>query len=484
MTEPIYVSSVALGKLTLNRRSTVPLQIQLSNALRNSILNGELAAMSRLPSSRTLAKDLSLGRNTVTAVYDQLLAEGYLFSKTGSGTYVADVQDTRPMLLSSKTNIEKKVSPKKRASTKITSSAFVTGLPDLSAFPTTEWARTIGRIARRDDSDLMMYSDSAGQNLLRQQLVQHLSSTRGIRCHEDQIVITNGAQSALDLTMRLLLEPGSRMLIENPSWQGIRSVAKLNEVKTIPVTVDSEGLDVKSATQKLPAKMIFVTPSYQYPLGITMSIERRLSLLDFANKHDCWILEDDYDSDLRYRGRPLAALKSLDTDERVIYTGTFSKSMFSGIRIGYLVLPDILVDRFVRTIHGTGQQPSALIQRALAEFMSSGAFHRHLRKINKLYRQKQMILVEGLQQHCAKWLETDLTDAGMQLVALFRIPLNPASVKGEAQSAGLSVRPLSELYQGPCPRDGLFLGYAGIQSEKIDSYCLTLSEALKKAESE
>ncbi len=468
------MSSLALH-ITLDRVGR-SLQAQLAEQLRTLMLDRKLRQGDRLPATRVLASDLGVSRNTVTAVYEQLQSEGFLEGRQGSGTRVAKLppipsfQRSRSQENESIINAPGRIRPG--------SFLFETGLPDIEAFPRAEWARVAGRVFRNAGDDLLHPTADAGHPSLRRVLVQHLADTRGIQCSESQIIVTNGAQAALDLVMRILLQPKSRCLVEDPSWPGFAKVAAYHRVIMLPVPVDADGLDLGAASGNMPAEMIFVTPSYQFPLGITMSLERRLELLDFAARNDCWVLEDDYDSDLRYRGKPLAALKSLDRTERVIYTGTFSKAMFPPIRIGYVVVPDDLVERFSSAIRHTGQQPSPLMQKALAVYIGEGLFARHLRRMQTRYRERQLAVVDALNHHAGNRIEVTGGQAGMQLVAWLKVSVDREKLRHNMLARGLAAHLLSDYYHGSCPREGLFLGYAALPLEKVDSACRHLAEAL------
>ncbi len=484
MMEPFVAVSDLPTLLPLKRDADHSLQSQLADNLRRLLLGGELPPGTRLPASRTFARQLGVSRNTVTAVFEQLAAEGYLQSRQGSGTRVAALPDHPPLAVPAVETPSKDVpggGRGPRRSKKFSAPAFATGFPDVGAFPLGDWARVAGRVFRRAGPELLAYQGAAGQPDLRRELVDHLARTRGIRCGPEQVLITNGAQAGLDLVMRLMLPPGSHGLVEDPCWQGIRAAASLNGIRLTPVPVDDQGFDIGAAERLLPARMLFVTPSCQYPLGITMSLERRLALLDLARQRDCWILEDDYDSDLRYRGRPLAALQSLDATGRVIYTGTFSKAMFASLRIGYLVVPEKLVGRFTSALRITGQQPSPMLQLALAEFFREGYFGRHLRRMRKQYGKKQEALAGALQRHAGDLLEVEAGDAGMQLVAWLRRSVEAGRLRRMLSGDGFDIRLLSDLYDGVCPREGLFLGYAAMPLESIDGQCRALAASLRRA---
>lgn len=469
--------------LTLQRGGPQSLQFQITDQLRQLMLNGQLGHGDRLPASRVLATDLGVSRNTVVAAYEQLRSEGFLESRQGDGTRIVELPEAASFSVHAERNPGRsRVAHPNGGSGPAGPDAvpplFETGLPDVSEFPRREWARVVGRVFRYAGDDLLTPNRDAGEAGLRRALARHLGETRGIRCEPHQVIITNGAQAGLDLVMRILPGDGSRCLVEDPCWPGFHSVARFHRVTMVPVGLDDQGFSLDRARENLPAGMIFVTPSYQFPLGITMSLERRLALLEFAARNGCRILEDDYDSDLRYRGKPLAALRSLDRSGQVIYTGTFSKAMFPPLRIGYVVVPEETVGRFSDAIRSTGQQPSPLLQRALAEFIDEGLFARHLRRMRKLYRQKQEAVVSGLSDHAGDRLELTGGDAGMQLVAWLRHPQDREALRSRLMRGGIAAHLISDYYHGPCAREGLFLGYAAIPMDRIDAACRQLARCL------
>ena len=490
------INAAVLGALDIAKNKHTSLQHQLASALRVAMIEGRIPPQSRLPSSRSLARELGVSRNTVVSAFEQLISEGYLIAQQGSGTKVADfnnaalaypakpparMKDHGEALTPSFSAVG---SPAILADHPIrrkprTAPAFTTGLADMNRFPLGPWSRILGRTMRNADHSLLDDPDPGGHPALRQQIANHLSQTRGVNCNPEQIVVTNGAQAALDMIMRLVIQPGDHVLIEEPSYPGAWSAAKIQGARLVPVKLDQEGIDLSQiSTTPCPVKLMFVTPSYQYPLGITMSLTRRIDLLDFANRNDCWILEDDYDSDLRYRGRPLAALQGLDQSERVIYTGTFSKSMFAGLRIGYVVAPYSLLNPICALMRSTGQQPSAILQCALATFMQEGLYGSHIRAMQKHYFKKQQSLIAALQLHTGNTLSVDTSDAGMQLVAWLKRQEHAASIKKYVQKQNPDIKWVSDFHLGECKREGLLLGYAGLQESSIDSHCRLLAAML------
>lgn len=360
--------------ISVDRSSAAPLHRQLYEGLREAILSGRLSAGALLPSTRELAAGLGVSRNTATSAYAQLLAEGYLEGRVGSGTYVArslpdDLLRARsgPGGEPGGAGAEVALSRRGRllAATPTTTArdagparAFRPGIPALDAFPFGLWRRLESRFWRRPPPGLLGYGDPAGYGPLRAGISAYLRAARAVRCSPEQVIVVSGSQQALDLAARVLLDPGDAAWVEEPGYAGARAALLGAGARLVPVPVDEEGLDVAAGARLGPdARLVHVTPSHQYPLGATMSLARRLELLGWARRSGAWVLEDDYDSEYRYAGRPLEALQGLDAEGRVIYVGTFSKVLFPSLRLGYLVLPPDLVDAFAAARELTDRHP-------------------------------------------------------------------------------------------------------------------------------
>ncbi|HEY4387914.1 MAG TPA: PLP-dependent aminotransferase family protein, partial [Ktedonobacteraceae bacterium] len=395
-------SIVASLCLELDRQSTTPLFRQIYSRLREAILSGYLEGGTRLPPTRELAEELEISRNTVVNAFEQLIAEGYLESKIGAGTYVTHVLPENIF----KTAIRTRDAADEAASTGVTISrwgaslkaksvtpiryaqhprAFQPGVPAIDAFPFELWAKLTARCWRYPARELLSYSDPCGYQPLRETIAGYLKASRGVKCEPEQVIITAGSQQALDLTARVLLDPGDAMWMEDPGYLGARHVFAGLGARLIPLEVDKDGLNVEAGIRSAPdVRMVYVTPSHQYPLGVTMSLTRRLALLDWATRTGAWVLEDDYDSEYRYGGRPLAALQGLDNTGKVIYMGSFSKVLLPALRLGYLVVPPTLVDIFVQARSIADRHSPQLDQVALAAFINEGHFARHIRRMKQL----------------------------------------------------------------------------------------------------
>ena len=472
-----------------------PLYRQLYFAVRDAILSGRLRPGQRLPATRSFATDLGLSRNTVVSAFDQLLAEGYTEGRTGAGTYVSttlpeELLNARGMSTRPRRKAADRRGPSKRGAFLSSISgrgatrprAFSPGIPELAEFPFEDWARLLGRKWRRPPRSFLVGNDPLGYAPLREAVATHLGASRAVQCSPDQIIIVSGAQQAIDLTARVLIDPGDSVWMEEPGFQGMRGALLAAGAELAAIAIDEEGMSVTEGRRVAPdARLACVSPSHQYPLGVTMSLARRLELLEWAQQANAFILEDDYDSEYRYRGRPLAALQGLDEEGRVIYIGTMSKVMFPGLRIGYMVVPDDLVDAFRSIRVLIDSHPSAIAQAALAEFIEDGFLSAHIRRMRALYNARQTVLIEAIRRELDGFLSIKPEDAGMHLLAELPAEVDDAALSRAAQAADVEAPPLSIFYDGPPKRRGLLLGYAGFGDREIRHAAETLGRVLSHA---
>jgi GntR family transcriptional regulator/MocR family aminotransferase len=490
---------ISLGGIALEQTASIPLHRQLYNALGQAILSGRLASGTRLPSSRALAAELAVSRNTVVNAFEQLVAEGYLEGKVGAGTWVSRTlpdellavrQAARPPEPRPTGLARAMLSGRGRliAGTAVSQSPwgqvvrpFRAGLPALDLFPRKVWGRLLTRRVPALSDALLQYGDPAGYRPLRQAIATYLGAARGVRCEADQVLVVGGAQQALDLTARLLLDPGQAVWVENPGYLGARGAFLAAGASLVPLPVDDEGLNVAAGLAAGPqARLAYISPSHQYPLGVTMSLPRRLELLAWAEQNRAWIVEDDYDSEYRYAGQPLAALQGLDPAGRVIYIGTFSKVLFPALRLGYLVAAPALIQAFVaaRALQDRG---SALLEQAvLADFIDQGHFARHIRRMRTLYRERQTALVEAVRQELGDLLEIKATPAGLHLVGWLPAGVDDQAVSQRLLAEGIESLSLSSFALTPLPRGGLVLGYAPHPVEQIRAGVGRMATVLKK----
>lgn len=484
----------ALFALGLDARE--PLQRQIYDQLRALILAGRAPSGTRLPSTRALAAALSVARNTVAASYDQLHAEGFLVGRVGSGSYVApDLPLPVPAGAAPRGKTAGRPARARGVSRRGAALAalapvrppparsLVPGLPALEEFPFAVWSRLLARAWRAPAETLLAHGDPAGLPALRAAIAAHLRAMRGVRCEAGQVLVVAGSQAAIALAARVLLDPGDTALIEDPGYPGLAHALAAEGVEMAPAPVDAEGLDIAIGAKLAPgARMACVTPAHQYPLGHTMSLARRMALLDWAAKRGAWVLEDDYDSEFRYRGRPLATLQGLDQDGRVVYVGSFSKVMFPSLRVAYLVVPPHLVDAFRRARAALEDHPSSVIQPALARFLDEGHFATHLGRMRRLYAARQACLLGAAQRHLGGLLDVAPDPAGMHLVGYATPSLRRRMTdrQGAVRAAehGIAARPLSTYYRGRGRRQGFLLGYAAHREREIERAVRTLAEAL------
>ena len=487
--------------ITLDEKSDAPLYRQIYEIVRRSILGGELRSGSLLPASRHLAKQLGVSRTTVTAAYDQLLAEGYLESRAGAGTFVAaSLPEEFLQTPGSETrNDETKIEPRRLKLSRYGKNAleetaaivapnqissivpFQHGLGAIDKFPFGIWAKLTSKCYDALRRYEFGYGDAAGFYPLREAIAAYLKSFRAVNCVPQQVIITNGAQHAFDLISKIFLEPGAKVLIEDPGYTSVKQAFQCSEAKFVPVPIDKNGFNLSAIKQSEEnARLVYVTPSHQFPLGVTMSLARRLQLLEWAHRRESWIVEDDYDSEFRYAGRPLASLQGLDQHHRVFYVGTFSKTIFPALRLGCLVVPPDLIDVFT-AVRALGGLQSPLIEQAtLAEFINAGHYTRHLRQMRKLYQERQNILISEVKKHLAGRLEVHRSVAGMHLIGWLPDGVNDYAVAEKAMRFGIKTFPISSywLNRKRQQRGGLILGYTAVNEEQIKKGIKQLAAAM------
>jgi GntR family transcriptional regulator/MocR family aminotransferase len=479
-----YSSAIPNGLINLDGQSQTPLYRQLYDCLRRAILTGQLAPGTRLQSSREMASELKVSRNTVVNAYEQLLAEGYLEGQVGSGTYVSRALPEDLISVKTLTRARSRagaggaaLSERGRIFAAFAPSVprapepvrpFQAGVPALDSFPFDTWLKLLAKHWRRPAAALLGYGEPQGHAPLRRAVASYLGLSRAVRCTPEQVIIIDGAQMAFDLIARVLLDPGDAAWMEEPGYPGVRAALTAAGARLVHVPVDAEGLDVAAGAALEPgARLIYVTPSHQFPLGMTMSLPRRLALLDWASRAGAWVMEDDFDSEYRYEGRPLASLQGLDTDGRVVYIGTFSKFLFPSLRLGYIVAPPNLVDAFVAARAMAGRHSPTVEQAVLTDFIEEGHFGRHIRRMRTLYRERQTFLVEALRREAGDTVEVEPADAGIQLTAWLPEGLDDKEVSRAAAERGVESRPVSGFYAGKPGRAGVELGYAAFNEAQI-----------------
>lgn len=464
----------------IDRRSTVPLARQVYEIIRKIILSGALRVGAKLPASRALAKELGLSRNTIIFAFEHLISEGYVVSKTGSGTFVSDTVPDLPasasvLLEPSLTDTPAHVTLSRRGADVVRAAqasstqwgAFVAGVPDVSLFPHDIWVRLLKRRWKKPDPNLLTYAHGAGYYPLRRALSEHLQIARAVRSNPDQVIITNGIHQSISLIANLLADSGQLAWIENPAYWGARTVLQAAGLNTVAVDVDDEGIAPTEQHLQTPPHLIFVTPSHQYPLGTVMSLARRRMLLEYARVQRSWIIEDDYDSEFRFDGQPIASLQGLDTHDRVIYVGTFSKTLFPGLRMGYIVLPKALSAHFAIGLSDIYREGRLMDQAVLADFMEEGHYAAHIRRVRVHYARRQALLREAIHEVFGSDWPMSTHEAGLHLVMHLPPGTDDVGIVLAARSLNISVRALSRYYASGEGRPGLLFGYACVPDDQI-----------------
>jgi GntR family transcriptional regulator / MocR family aminotransferase len=486
----------AVPMIAVDRQSEKPLHRQVYDAFRLMILERRLQPGQQIPSTRALAEDLGISRIPVLSAYSQLLAEGYIESRSGAGTFVtSSLTDRFPAARPAETIVvpeEPALDAISRVSRLLPmegtpwfrgAGAFSVGQIAYDHFPFRVWSDLVTHHARKVSASSMAYSDPMGSQEFREVIAAYLRTARAVQCEASQIMVVNGSQHALDLSARVLLDPDCSVWVEEPGYVFLRHVLTLSGCGLVPVSVDSEGLDVASGVKLCPnARVAYVTPSHQYPLGATMSAARRLQLLEWAHRSTAWIVEDDYDSEYRYESKPVASLQGLDSGSRVIYIGTFSKTLFPSLRIGYIVIPSPLVGRFLAVRQANDLSPSHLYQAALTDFIRSGHFARHIRKSRQLYAERRNALAQALLNEFGSDLEILGAEAGMHLVITLPAGLSDQKISARAAQEGLWLWPLSSAYVGPNSRQGFVLGFGGTKAEEMANQVKRLANVMRKVD--
>ncbi|MFO2465582.1 PLP-dependent aminotransferase family protein [Pseudomonas sp. 15FMM2] len=444
-----------------DRSHSVPIYRQIYERFRESIADGRLRPGDRVPAVRALAAQLNLARGTVEAAYQLLMGEGYLIARGAAGTVVSP----QLVVVSSPVLDDPVASPGYQYNhCGALPLGLQMGLPALDAFPRKLWTKLAGRQLRQAGLEGLVYPDPRGHAPLRAAIATYLGISRGIACHPEQVFVCAGYRACLDLISRTLMRQGDACWLEEPGYFMARNALLEAGLQLVPVPVDEQGLDVAQGIARSPdARFAVVTPTHQSPLGMSLSLPRRLALLDWANRRGSWIIEDDYDSEYRYQGRPLPALKSLDLQGRVLYTGTFSKVLFPGLRLAYLVVPAEQGDAFARQADRLHNHCPQLLQATVSVFLYEGHFARHLKKMRSLYARRRQWLLDALQQHLGERMLINLQAGGMHLVAGLREG-DDVELAQRARAVGIAVEPLSQWYLEAEPKCGLLLGFTNIAS--------------------
>ncbi|KAA9001960.1 PLP-dependent aminotransferase family protein [Affinibrenneria salicis] len=473
---------------TLNKR--------LYDSIRLVILDGAITPGSRLPSSRDLAQELALSRNTVLAAYEQLLAEGYIETRSGSGTFVTrhlpdgkimrptphDESGQPPVALSQALSRRGARLLGYAGASARQWGAFMPGIPDIASFPHSLWRRLQTRLMRHSRPEQLTYTAAGGCPELLSALVDYLRIARSVACSPEQILITEGTHQAIDLLTKMLCDPGDMAWIEDPCYWGMRNVLTINGLRVEPIPVDDQGMNPPELENGRPSpRLICVTPSHQYPLGAVMSLSRRQRLVTLAQQHNCWIVEDDYDSEFRFSGNPIPALQGLSAQAPVIYIGTFSKTLYPGLRVSYMVLP-LSLARGLRSAHAELYRGGHwLTQMTLSQFIRDGHYAAHIRRMRLLYARRRMKLSALIEQRLGPEYQGDNSNAGLHMLLTLPADVDDVLLSAKIMRRGVMVKALSSYYLRPSVRRGLLLGYACVDDEEMERAFAVIVDCLRES---
>jgi GntR family transcriptional regulator/MocR family aminotransferase len=442
---------------------------ELYAAIRRLIETGLAPPGAKLPTTRDLARRLGVSRASAVAAFEMLVSDGFVEARVGAGTYVASLVPAVSARAGGQEDVLQPAMP----------------LPcDLGVASRDDrtmriFRNLLSRSLTRPGPEHFHYGDARSGTHLRQAIATYLRVARGVRCDADQIIVTAGTLHGLDLVVRAVMRPGDAVWIEDPCYPIARATLEGNGARVVGIPVDDEGLDAARGEMLCPrARIVYVTPSHQFPLGVTMTMRRRLALIDWARRSDAWIIEDDYDSEFRYAGPPLTALQGVDGSERVAYLGTFSKVLFPGIRLGYAVVPKPLLQTVLRLRMQSDRQPPTLAQGAIADLLNEGHFAAHLRRVRRRVQAGRDVLVAGLRAHCAERLQVTVPEQGLHMVARLAADIADTELSSALREAGIGARALSPMYLAAPPQQGLVLGFSGFSDAELAAAAIRISKVL------
>ena len=435
-----------------------PKYIVICDLIRQRIIDHHLKPGERLPASRNLAVEVGVSRTSIVSAYEQLKAEGYLHSRVGDGYYVSSVGH-----LDLPTAADKQFSTESAEEHPDVAYSHHS-LADMRLFPYRTWGRCVAKVARQKPEALINVDSAFGDKLLRKAIAQYLFDWRGLKCNPAQILITAGSIDGLELCVRTLVGVGEQVGLEDPGYLPLRRYIARLGIQPRWMQIDGQGARVP---ENNPPRLAIITPSHQFPLGGTMSPKRRTEFINWAHKNQSWILEDDYDSEFRFSGTPIPALTGMDHLNRSIYIGSFAKIFSTGLRLGFLVLPELLIDPFRESLNLFSTKSSISMQRPLADFIQSGEFYRHLRRVRRIYSERRKVLLDQIDQHLHHWIDYEDWQAGMQLLVNLKFEISDAEITGRLRERGIQITPLSKYYSDKTDKSGLLLGFCAYQPEEI-----------------
>lgn len=487
-----------LSSIRIDKGAKQKISTQVFMAIRHIILSEGVKAGERLPASRTLASELGVSRTTVIDALERLISEGLLEARSGAGTFVSDVmQENRPSLQNTHLKLGDDNKPHRIKLSKAMEKAlpdliardhlpkephcFITGLPALDEFPMSQWLSLSSKNLRGERSNTMGYGQPFGLQRLRSAIASHINASRGILCDPQQIFITGGAQHAFQLISNMLLNSNDKVWIENPSAIGARNSLIANGAKLIPINVDKDGIIVSEGLKQAPDfKLAFVTPSHQQPLSVIMSLKRRFSLLVAAEDADAWIIEDDYDSEFHFEGQPVPTLKSVDTNDRVIYVGTFSKSIYPSLRIGFIIAPLGLVDPFQQIFNSFQSGVPTHSQAVISDFMDEGYFATHIRRMRSIYAERYHALRHLSKLYLSEHLDIQPTQSGLHTVGFFKQDTDEIGLSLALSKKGISALPLSRYCLKKIQKQGFTLGFGAVNPDQIKSSIIVMADTFNE----
>ncbi|WDZ80684.1 PLP-dependent aminotransferase family protein (plasmid) [Ensifer adhaerens] len=471
--------------------AAMPLHARIQRAIRQMILDGVLAPGKPLPASRPLAKSLGVSRDTIETAYSQLHAEGFIERHVGSGSFVAEMTEfATGRRISRRDPLSRNQTPNlsKRGNAMFSSGGvrellaprpFAHGVPETRSFPLQLWERLERQVLREHGTQVLLHGDPQGTEALRSAIADYVNLERGARATPDRVLILTSSQQALTLCANMLLDPGDRIFIEDPAYYGARKAFDAAGLECLPVRVDGQGVVVEQITAETrKVKAVFLTPSHQFPTGATLTLDRRLALIEWANRHQAWIIEDDYDSEFHYAGKPTACVQGLDPHDRTIYIGTFTKSLFPGLRIGYVVLPPQLVQPMTvaRTLLDGHSAP--LAQLTLARFMEGGHFGAHVRTMRSTYADRLGVLASLVGKHLSHFVEAQVPIGGLQMSCVLTCNMPERTAIDVARRAGIEIMGLSALHANGEPKAGFLMGFAAYTPNEIEGAVRKFADAL------
>lgn len=479
-----------------------PIGSQVYHAIRKAILDGRLASGSRLPSSRTLAEMMSISRNSVISGFERLIDEGYLFTRRGAGTFVANtipdttILDTQASALTQSftkistenpletcnPHLQKAQDFWQHSQPNLNNNAiFHVGIGCIDLFPHELWGRLLGRVWRQSKKALSTFNSPTGFRPLKEMICQYVQSTRGVNCQPEQIIIVNGTQQAINLTTRVLLKEGDCVWLDDPGYDAALGIFTSYGINVQPIISDNEGMVISQGISQNPnTRLVFTTPSHQFPLGNTLSLSRRIALLEWASVNKTWIFEDDYNSEFRYHSKPIQSLQGLDKYQRVIYAGTFSKMMYPGFRLGFLVVPPLLVEAFKVAKYYTDSHSGFLEQATLALFMSQGHYARHVRRVRKACYERYQTLAQAIETTLSHVFQIEPTDSGIHIICWLKAGYTEEDIVKKGREIGLGIQPLSRYCIRPYQKQGVLLGYAAHNPSEIKESIIALAKKLNE----